>query len=110
MKNYIEYKLDNGDVITIASVEVPPKDGITDVSRDKVTAQAAESFENALQKVKSVASTLSTTLRDLASPPDEYGVEFGVTFSAESGIIIASGSIEANFQINLSWKKGGTKA
>jgi hypothetical protein len=32
-------------------------------------------------------------------------VEFGVKMSAETGAVIAKASTEANFKINLSWKK-----
>ncbi len=35
----------------------------------------------------------------------EVAVEFGVKMSAETGAIIAKASGEANFKINLMWKK-----
>jgi len=44
-------------------------------------------------------------LRSLAEPPDEVAVEFGVKMNAETGAIIAKASTEANFKINLTWKK-----
>jgi hypothetical protein len=68
-------------------------------------AEASDTFEAALEKVRSAAEGILDQLRSLAQPPDEVAVEFGVKMSAETGAIIAKASGEANFKINLTWKK-----
>jgi len=70
-----------------------------------VLAEASDSFEAALEKVRSAAEAILNQLRSLAQPPDEVAVEFGVKMSAETGAIIAKASGEANFKINIMWKK-----
>jgi len=71
-------------------------------------AQATDTFESALEKVRTAAEGILRQLRSLAQPPDEVAVEFGVKMSAESGAIIAKASGEANFKINLTWKREAT--
>jgi hypothetical protein len=66
---------------------------------------ATSTFESALENVRSAAEAILHQLCSLAQPPDEVAVEFGVKMSAESGAIIAKASGEANFKINLVWKK-----
>ena len=58
-----------------------------------------------MEKVRYAAEGILHQLRSLAEPPDEVEVEFGVKMSAEPGAIIAKASTEANFKINLTWKK-----
>jgi hypothetical protein len=70
-----------------------------------VLAEASDTFEAALEKVRSAAEGILDQLRSLAQPPDEVAVEFGVKMNAETGAIIAKASGEANFKINLTWKK-----
>lgn len=72
-------------------------------------AAATDTFETALEKVRAAAEGILQQLRSLAQPPDEVAVEFGVKMSAESGAIIAKASGEANFKINLTWKKSSGK-
>jgi hypothetical protein len=42
-------------------------------------------------------------LQDLASKPDELGVEFGIKFTAEAGALIAKTALEGNIKISLKW-------
>jgi Trypsin-co-occurring domain 1 len=71
----------------------------------EVIAEASDTFESALEKVRSAAEGILHQLCSLAQPPDEVAVEFGVKMSAGTGAIIAKASGEANFKINLTWKK-----
>jgi hypothetical protein len=72
---------------------------------EAVVATATASFESALQTVRAAAEGILDQLRSLAQPPDEVEVEFGVKMSAEAGAVIAKAATEANFKINLTWKK-----
>jgi hypothetical protein len=74
-------------------------------STEAAIATANATFESALQTVRAAAEGILSQLRMLQQPPDEVAVEFGVKMSAETGAIIAKASTEANFKINLTWKK-----
>lgn len=74
-------------------------------SAEAAIATANATFESALQTVRAAAEGILSQLRMLQQPPDEVVVEFGVKMSAETGAVIAKASTEANFKINLTWKK-----
>jgi peptide subunit release factor 1 (eRF1) len=98
----------NGGGVLVVEVE-PPDSSIKRVMRggtaEAAIATANATFESALQTVRCAAEGILQQLRSLAEPPDEVAVEFGVKMNAETGAIIAKASTEANFKINLTWKK-----
>jgi Trypsin-co-occurring domain 1 len=107
MADLAQFPLNGGGVLV---VEVDPADtSIRRVMRggtpEAAIATANATFESALQTVRCAAEGILHQLRSLAEPPDEVAVEFGVKMSAETGAIIAKASTEANFKINLTWKK-----
>jgi Trypsin-co-occurring domain 1 len=67
--------------------------------------KATQTFEGALDGVRSASEALLARLLSLAQPPDEISVEFGVKLNAESGAVIAKAAAEANFAISLKWKR-----
>jgi len=44
-------------------------------------------------------------LINISHPPDELAVEFRLTLKADSGFIITKVGAEANFKINLKWRR-----
>jgi hypothetical protein len=66
--------------------------------------KVSETLENVLDRVREVAETAVGKLTTLVSRPEEVGIEFGIKLGAEGGIVIASGSVEANFKVSLKWK------
>ena len=107
MSQIAKFPLKNGGVV---AVEVEASDlGGGRVMRGSAPADALavanDSFETALESVRAAAEGILDKLRNLAQPPDEVGVEFGVKMNAETGAIIAKASGEANFKISLTWKK-----
>ncbi len=107
MKQLIEFPLEDGSTILV-EVDEPEGAGRTrQVARggDKTIEKANQTFEKALDKVKPTANAVISKLRDLIEQPDEIGVEFGLKFSAESGVIIAAAGIEANFKVMIKWQK-----
>ena len=70
-----------------------------------VTAQAAQTFEQAISRVQPAAQALITRLRALTDAPDEVGVAFGLELSAEAGAFIAAASTSANFTVSLTWHR-----
>ncbi|SRR6266852_3421208 len=61
-------------------------------------------FEGALASIRKVSEGLYETLAKLPRAPDEANFEFGVKLTGGAGIIIASGTAEANIKVTLNWK------
>ncbi|BAY87688.1 hypothetical protein NIES267_72120 (plasmid) [Calothrix parasitica NIES-267] len=104
MKHIIEFPLDDGDSVLIEVDEAASTDDRISIG-EQVSQTAQQSFESALEKVKPVADTIMSKVRNLNDPADEVEVQFGIKMSAELGAVIASGNAEVNYQINLKWKK-----
>ncbi|HYA32410.1 MAG TPA: CU044_2847 family protein [Candidatus Bathyarchaeia archaeon] len=58
-------------------------------------------FNKALNTVNAVAKSIFDNLVD--SEAQHVAVVFGIKFNERSDVIIASGSLDANFQVTLSW-------
>ena len=107
MSSLAQFPLKSGGflVVEVGDGQAPGGRTMRGSGAEDALAKATDTFESALDKVRSAAEGILNQLRSLAQPPDEVGVEFGVKMSAESGAIIAKASGEANFKINLTWKK-----
>ncbi len=107
MKQLIEFPLEDGSTILIEVDDPEGAGGTARVARrgEKTITRANQNFEKALDRVKPTANAVISKLRDLIEQPDEISAEFGLKFSAESGVIIASAGIEANFKVTLKWQK-----
>lgn len=68
----------------------------------KVADRARVTLEDALAKLKPSLSKVVHLLKEMS--PDETVVEFGLKVGGETGVIIAKGTVEANFSVRLSWK------
>lgn len=106
-----EYTTGSGTSIWIETREVPLEIGRTTkaTSAKKLLQRASTSFEETLEVVKPVVSTVMRSLEGLAQSAETIQVEFGVSLSAEAGAIVAAASAEANFKITVSWSPGQTK-
>ncbi|MBV9852064.1 MAG: hypothetical protein JO250_20555 [Armatimonadetes bacterium] len=74
---------------------------------DCVVEHARQAFDAAMESVKATVQAITqkfNRLDHLDGTPDEYEVEFGLKLTAESGVIITSGGVEANFRVTLRWK------
>ncbi len=107
----VEFELESGDSIFVEVKETEETDGRISL-RDDVVEKAQLSFESAFDKIKPVASTIISKLRNLKEPPEEVEVKFGLKMSAAAGAVIAAASLDANYEITLKWKResknGGT--
>jgi hypothetical protein len=65
--------------------------------------KAQQTFEEALDKIKPVASAIISKLRDLNQPADEVEVKFGLKLTADAGAIFASVGGEVSYEITLKW-------
>jgi Trypsin-co-occurring domain 1 len=106
MKRYVEFSSKQGTSIVVEVEEPQPETGEVRAGRPSaVAAKAKQTLEDSLDVVKPAAEALVDKLKNLASAPDEVGIEFGIKLSAEAGAFIASASTEANFSVKLTWKR-----
>jgi hypothetical protein len=107
MSRFAQFPLKGGGslVVEVDGADSSGSRVMRGMATEDAIASATSTFESALENVRSAAEAILHQLCSLAQPPDEVAVEFGVKMSAESGAIIAKASGEANFKINLVWKK-----
>ncbi len=108
-KKLAEFSLADGTNFLV-EVDEPESSAVERValSPDKEVIKATQSFEEALAKVKPVASTVITELHDLTTPADEVEVKFGLKLTADAGAIFASVGGEVNYEITLKWQASKT--
>ncbi len=107
MKQLVEYSLEDG---TKFLIEVDEPESTSAVERvalpsGQLALKAQQSFEEALDKVKPVASTIISKLRSLNTPADEVEVKFGLKLTAEAGAIFSSVGGEVSYEITLKWNQ-----
>ncbi|MEU6671136.1 CU044_2847 family protein [Streptomyces sp. NPDC046727] len=94
--------LDDGQIVLLEVAGEGPA-GVQRVSRGGAMAGAAETLQQALTRVRPALGALVTEARTLARPPESVTVEFGITVSAEAGVVVARGSTEAHFTVSMQW-------
>ena len=99
-KQLIEFKNGGSSVI----VEVEPIQG-DQLSARGAAVQAQKSFEEAVAGIRPIAETIMQQVAALG--PESVEVEFGVTFNATAGVILASSAGEGNCKVTLAWKPKG---
>ncbi len=113
MKRLVEFPSDGGGTIMVEVEDLAPA-GQTrrGLSTSAVVERAQNSFEDALEKTRPIASGLIGRLREIGDsavePPDEIQVEFGLLLSAEAGAVLAAASATANFKVTMTWRKDPT--
>ena len=103
-KQLAQFSLSDGTTFLV-EVEEPERRAIERVAlpSGKQVLKAQQTFEEALDKIKPVASTIITKLRDLNQPADEVEVKFGLKLTADAGAIFASVGGEVSYEITLKW-------
>jgi|HubBroStandDraft_1064217.scaffolds.fasta_scaffold00074_7 hypothetical protein len=72
--------------------------------------KARQSLESALSEVMPGVNALIGRLQELDSEPDEFGLEFGIKFTADAGALIARTSVEGNIKVSIKWTGRGNVA
>ena len=105
MSELVEYELADGTRVLI-EVEETRAGPVTRGGRGADVIEKADgTLEAALQRIGPVTAAAFEQLRQVADPPDEIDIEFGVKLHADLGAIIARTGGEANFQISLRWRR-----
>lgn len=106
MKRLIEFPLEDGSTILVQVDEPQLEGGTVRVARPGGVAEKARiTFEEAVSRTRPAAERIIAILSDMSHPPDQVGVEFGISLSAEAGAFVASVSAEANFKVILTWRR-----
>ncbi|GAA2811894.1 CU044_2847 family protein [Kitasatospora aburaviensis] len=94
----------NPDVVRVEIEQVA--EGLVQVARPgQVVARATRSMGDMLAAVRPVAQDFVDGFRGMAHGPDEIGIEFGLSLSAEADVVISSTSAQANFKVSLTWHR-----
>ncbi|MGP4010456.1 CU044_2847 family protein [Streptomyces sp. 4N124] len=97
-----EMLLDDGQIVLLEVAGDGPA-GVQRVSRGGVVAGAAETLQQALGRVRPALGAVLDGAQGLPRPPGSVTVEFGITLSAEAGVVVARGSTEAHFTVTMEW-------
>ncbi|WP_345621324.1 CU044_2847 family protein [Streptomyces ziwulingensis] len=106
MDGLLEFKTEDGAQVVVEAVD--EETGARLVSRGDGPAQAARTFEGALEGVRAAAESALRVFRDGVLRPDSVELEFGVRLSAEAGAVIAKGTAEGHLVVKLHWSPGRT--
>lgn len=103
LSRFVEIPLPDGAALIVEADE-EPSDGVVRAGRARELAEdVAESFEDAMDRVRHAAAAVVDRMKSLAEPPDQVSVEFSVKLGAEAGVVIAKTSVEANLVVQLHW-------
>jgi hypothetical protein len=107
MKRILEFPLqDKTGSILVEIEEAAPAQGVERVGRgERVLTQASQTFEEALDKIGPLASSVASRMQQITTSMEEVQVEFALKMSAEAGVVLAAGGVEANFKVALKWKR-----
>ncbi|QMU73682.1 hypothetical protein GXP74_09015 [Streptacidiphilus sp. P02-A3a] len=95
------YELDDG---TVVQFEVDPTDEWHQVSSDQIAGQVGAAAEPSIQ----AAHTVLQRVAQLG--PQEVEVTFGLKVSGSANWFVAKAATEANFEVKLTWRPGGSDA
>jgi hypothetical protein len=104
MSTLISVPSASGDIL----IEVDRPGGVGQVTRGgaaDTVQKAAATFEDGWARVKPIANEIIKQLGDTIEGTEEVKVKFGVKFSGDAGVFIASAGTEANFTVEITWQK-----
>ncbi len=108
MLQLVEFPLDGGGTVVVEVAAAPPaaERGPTRGFRatGELAVSAKETFQEAFSRIQPAADAMISRLRDVADPPDEVEIEFGVQLTAEFGAVVAKASGDANFRVLMRWR------
>jgi hypothetical protein len=99
----IEFQTEQGPVL-VEVTEPPPAGSETLAGRGEVADRAAQTFEDALGKVRPAIESALNQVRRWAGEADEIGLQFGITLSGKVGAFISVGA-EANLVVSMKWQR-----
>ncbi len=106
MKRLVAFELEDKSTIVVETNE--PESGMTTRGfqhPQELVENASQTFAQALSKIRPATEQVMSTLHNLIHKPDEIEMEFGFSFNAAAGVVLASVSSDANYKVTLRWTR-----
>jgi hypothetical protein len=100
---FVEVPLPNGQSLVVEATGEPSDEVVRAGYARELTADIAESFEAALERVRHAAAVVVERMRSIEQRPDEVSVDFAIKLGAEAGVVIAKTAMEANLTVRIRW-------
>jgi len=106
-KGLVEFQLEDGSSV-IFETDSDLAGGPRRIARDgaREPERAGDKFEAVAKRIRPAAQLVLDGLREL-NTPKEISLEFGLKFSAKTGVIVASADSEVSFKVNVKWVNPG---
>src|SRR5215469_6495384 len=100
---YTTFTLPSGAVVSVESsrTAVPTRAGVTEATGARDEIEGA--WSDGMKMVAELAEQAVQQLRKATASAKEVSVEFGVTISGKTGIILVEGTAAANLKVVLKW-------
>lgn len=108
-KQLVEFELEDGSSIVMETSR--DEGGFQRIARggdEDAPAKAEKKFKDIASTIGPAAQVILNTLKEI-NTPEEIQLEFGLVFSAKTGVIIASADTEVNFKVTVKWVNNGAK-
>jgi hypothetical protein len=92
------------EIVLVSTVQVPGTESTGAAAR--MRERAVDALEQARDAIEAVAkSTVETVgrLRKAAIAPESIEVELGIAFTAQGGVVVAGGGVEASLVVHLTY-------
>jgi hypothetical protein len=105
MKQLVKYKLKDGTFFLV-EIDTSESEGVNRAGRKDLPAEANMMFEDAINKVKPMATAIIESMRSITDPSPEVEISFGLKMTATAGAVLASAGAEAHYSLTLRWPGG----
>lgn len=92
------------DEATTAKFEIEPTEGFQPAGPNEIAGKIAEAVKPAVEAAKTVLDKVKE------AGPDEVELKFGIKVSGSANWLVAKAAAESNFEVTLTWARGGHKA
>lgn len=88
------------------------EEGVFAAGGENMLEKMEDAFGEAMDTVQICAESFVSQVSGLAQQirPQEIGLEFGLAFKAEVGVVVTKASGEGNFKVSLTWKEAKPEA
>ncbi len=105
MKGLVAFDADGGGSIIVEVDEWDPGFERAAVRGGALVEETGKRFDAALEAVRPIATAFVSKITQVAEPPEEITLEFGLNLNLKAGAVLASSQAEAHLQVTLTWKK-----
>ncbi|WP_062311332.1 CU044_2847 family protein [Demequina rhizosphaerae] len=107
MSTLLAFTSEDGSAVLVEATDASTGPVMRSGRPGAAVVEATESLEDVVARIGPVVKGIVAGIRESAGRPEQIEVEFAVTIAADSNLVIARASGEANFRVQLRW--GGPK-